>query len=142
VPWRFYSWGLALLLSLLLPLMTLRLGRHDPQVQAEIDRTAEICPSVVERFGLFTIIVLGEVIVCVVRGVAARHHLSVLSAGTAALGMVIAIGLLWIYFDFASHRLPRPGNVNPSAWMYLHLPTTMGIAAVGGGRLECGGVGR
>ena len=29
------------------------------------------------------------------------------------------------------HHLPRPGNLAVSGWMYLHLPMTMGIAAVG-----------
>jgi low temperature requirement protein LtrA len=130
-PWRFYLWGLALFLSLLLPLVTLNLGRRDPQVQAQIDRTTDISPSAVERFGLFTIIVLGEVIVAVVRGVAGHHHLSPLVGGTAALGMLIAIGLWWVYFDFVSHHLPRPGNITVSGWMYLHLPMTMGMAAVG-----------
>ena len=93
-PWRLLLWGISLVLSLLLPLVTFNLGRRDPQVQAEIDRTTDVSPSAVERFGLFTIIVLGEVIVGVVQGVAGHHHLSWLAGGrTAALGMLIAIGL-------------------------------------------------
>jgi low temperature requirement protein LtrA len=85
----------------------------------------------VERFGLFTIIVLGEVVVAVVRGVAGHHHLSLAVGATGALGMLVAIGLWWVYFDLISHHLPRPGNLTVSGWMYLHLPMTMGIAAVG-----------
>jgi low temperature requirement protein LtrA len=130
-PWRFYMWGLALLLSLVLPMITLYVGRRSPEIQAELDRSSEASPSLVERFGLFTIIVLGEVIVGVVQGVAGHHHLGWLVGGTAALGMSIAIGLWWVYFDFLSHHLPRPDNVALYGWMYLHLPMTMGIAAVG-----------
>jgi low temperature requirement protein LtrA len=92
-PWRFYLWGLAMLVSLLLPLVTMNLGRRDPNIQAQIDRTTDVSPSAVERFGLFTIIVLGEVVVAVVRGVAGHHHLSWLVGATAGLGMLVAIGL-------------------------------------------------
>ena len=131
VPWRFYLWGLAMLVSLLLPIVTVNQGRRDPQIQAEIDRTMEVSPSAVERFGLFAIIVLGEVVVAVVRGVAGHHHLSPAVGMTVGLGMLIAIGLWWVYFDSVSHHLPRPGTITVSGWMYLHLPMTMGIAAVG-----------
>jgi low temperature requirement protein LtrA len=57
--------------------------------------------------------------------------MSWLAGGTAALGMLIAIELWWVYFDSISHHLRRPGNVTVSGWMYLHLPMTMGIAAAG-----------
>jgi low temperature requirement protein LtrA len=136
VPWRFYLWGLALLISLMLPVVTLNLGRRNPRVQAEIDRTTDVSPSAVARFGRLTIIVLGQVIVCVVRGVAGHPHLSWLLGATAALGMLIAIGLWWIYFDLISHHLPRPGRLTVSGWMYLHLPMTMGIAAAGAAMLN------
>jgi low temperature requirement protein LtrA len=80
----------------------------NPQAQVEIDIVSAVSPSLVERFGLFTIIVLGVVIVGVVGGVSEHHHLSWLVGGTAALGTLIAIGLWWVYFDFVSHHLPRP----------------------------------
>jgi low temperature requirement protein LtrA len=130
-PWRFYLWGLALFLSLLLLLFVLNLGRINPRIQAELDRTSAISPSAVERFGLFTIIVLGEVIVGVVAGVAGHHHLNWLVGVTAGLGMLIAIGMWWIYFDFVSHHPPATGQGTIARWLYLHLPMTMGIAATG-----------
>jgi low temperature requirement protein LtrA len=130
-PWRFYLWGLALLLSLLLPLFILNMGKINPRIQAELDRTTDISPSAVERFGLFTIIVLGEVIVGVVAGVAGHHHLSWLVGITAGLGMLIAIGMWWIYFDFVSQHAPLSGRGTIARWLYLHLPMTMGIAATG-----------
>jgi low temperature requirement protein LtrA len=130
-PWRFYLWGVALFISLLLPVITFNLGRKNPQVRAEIERTSSISPSAVERFGLFTIIVLGEVIVGVVQGVARHHHLSWLVAGTAALGMLIAIGIWWVYFDFVSSHLPVYKPATLYGWMYVHLLMTMSIAAVG-----------
>ena len=36
-PWRFYLWGVAWLLSLLLPLYTFSLGKRHPRAQAEIE---------------------------------------------------------------------------------------------------------
>jgi low temperature requirement protein LtrA len=44
---------------------------------------------------------------------------------------LIAIGLWWVYFDFVSHQLPRSNIAMVSGWLYLHLPLTIGIAAVG-----------
>ena len=67
-PLRFYLWGIALLLSLVLPFIVLFFGRNNPQIQEEMARSATTTPSAIERFGLFTIIVLGEVIVGVVNG--------------------------------------------------------------------------
>jgi low temperature requirement protein LtrA len=107
------------------------LGKVNAEAQAEIDIVTAVSPSLVERFGLFAIIVLGEVIVGVVGGVSEHHHLSWLVGGIAALGTLIAISLWWVYFDFVSHHPPRPNMAMMSAWYYLHLPLTMGIASVG-----------
>jgi len=130
-PWRFVLWGIALVISLLLPGLTLRTGRKDPEIQEEINRSSTATPSMVERFGLFTIIVLGEVIAGTIRGLAGHHPLNITVGITAALGMLIAIGLWWVYFDFISGRLPLPGVINTRRWLYLHLPMTLGITAVG-----------
>ncbi len=130
-PLRFILWGAALLLSLVLPVYIFSMGKKYPQAQAEIDIVSSVSPSLVERFGLFTIIVLGEVIVGVVAGVSEHHHLNGLVGGTAALGTMIAISLWWVYFVFISHRIPGPGTVVVSIWYYLHLPMTMGVATVG-----------
>ena len=132
LPWRFYLWGLALLLSLVIPMVIFLVqGRNNPDVQEQIEISSAMSPSAVERFGLFTIIVLGEVIVGVVQGVAGHHHLTWLVGGTAALGMLIAIGLWWVYFDFISHHLPLLGQSKTLGWIYLHLPVTIGIAMTG-----------
>jgi len=130
-PWRFYMWALAIVISLLLPMYTFSLGKRDPIAQAEIDIVTAGSPSLVERFGLFNIIVLGEVVVGVVAGVSEHHHLNWQIGATAVLGTLIAISLWWVYFDSVSHHLPIAGPMMVSAWLYLHLPLTMGIAAVG-----------
>jgi len=131
-PWRFYLWGIALFLSVVLPMVITRmLGRKSSEVQAQIDIAYTSSPSAVERFGLLTIIVLGEVMVSVVRGVSAHHELNWLVGITAVLGMLIAIGLWWIYFDAISQHQPISTLSKTMGWMYLHLPMTAGIVATG-----------
>lgn len=128
-PWRFVLWGLALLVDL--ALLTLLWTHGNTAAQQEISRIVFVSSSAVERFGLFTIIVLGEVIVGVVSGLAEHPHLSWAAGHSAFLGMLIAIGLWWIYFDFVSDRPPIPRTNQRLAWIYLHVPLTMGITAVG-----------
>ncbi len=130
-PYRFYLWGIAVLISLILPFNTFLQGRKDTLIQEEVDRILDVSPSLVERFGLLTIIVLGEVVVGTVNGVAEHDHLTWTVGITAVLGMLIAIGLWWVYFDFVSHRKPQATMSKVGQWFYLHLPMTAGIAAVG-----------
>jgi low temperature requirement protein LtrA len=136
IPMRFYLWALSLLLSMLVLLVLIIVARRNPQAQAQLTTTSSFSPALVERFGLFTIIVLGELIVSVVQGVIELHHVNWLIGGTAALGMMIAIGVWWIYFDFVSHRLPVTKQGMSWVWLYLHLPMTMAIAAAGAGILN------
>ena len=128
---RMILWGIGLLLTVTVPVAVFMVRPSDPQVAAEHERSLRMSSSAVERFDLFTIIVLGEVIVGVVRGVAGHHQLEWTVGATAALGMLIAIGLWWLYFDFVSHRIPLTGRTTTFGWIYLHLFTTMGIVAAG-----------
>jgi low temperature requirement protein LtrA len=86
--------------------------------------------SLVERFGAFTIIVLGEVILGVVAGlrVAEPDAMTIL---TGILSLVIGLGLWWIYFDLVGRRMPRASRGTMAAWMLSHLPITGSIVAVG-----------
>jgi low temperature requirement protein LtrA len=128
---RFYLWGAAVFISLLLPLFTFGMGRNNPIAQAEIEIVTNVTPSLVERFGLFNIIVLGEIIVGVVAGVTDHHHLSWEIGKIALLGTLMGIMIWWLYFDSVSHRLPKRPLLSVMSWFYLHLPLTMGITAVG-----------
>jgi len=87
--------------------------------------------SLVERFGLFTIIVLGEVILAVVTGLSTAGP-DPLTIATGVLALVIGFGLWWIYFDTVGRRLPRAeGTV--WTWMLSHLPIQLSIVAAGAG---------
>ncbi len=88
--------------------------------------------SLVERFGLFTIIVLGEVIFGVVDGLAlAVHDATTIATGMLALG--IGFGFWWIYFDVVGRRLPRQDGRSLANWLLSHFPITLSIAAAGAG---------
>jgi low temperature requirement protein LtrA len=86
--------------------------------------------SLVERFGLFTIIVLGELILGVVTGLSAAGPDPVTIA-TGSLAMVIGFGMWWIYFDLVGRRLPRGGRGTVWTWMLSHLPIQLAIVGCG-----------
>lgn len=86
--------------------------------------------SLVERFGLFTIIVLGEVVVGVVNGMG-EATLDAVTMATGFFGLAIGFGLWWVFFDFVGRRLPRDDISAATLWMMSHLPVTLGIAAAG-----------
>lgn len=123
-PLRFWLWGLGLLIDVGTPMTTLHLQARLPRFSAS---------RLPERLGLFVIIVLGETLVGVVRGVAAQHNLTLATGVTGALGMALGFGLWWVYFDFVARRQFKRGRWWPLIWTYLHLPLLMGIVAVGAG---------
>jgi len=86
--------------------------------------------SLVERFGLFTIIVLGEVVFGVVGGLSSAER-NVKTITTGMIALVIGFGLWWIYFDLVGRRLPRDDSRAMANWLLSHLPITMSIAAAG-----------
>jgi low temperature requirement protein LtrA len=83
-----------------------------------------------ERFGLLTIIVLGETLTGVVAGLA-REPVSGLTLAVGLVAVVVGFGAWWTYFDFAGHRHPRPTPAASLQWMFSHLPLTAAIAAMG-----------
>lgn len=120
-PYRFVLWGAALITDYLTPTLLVRLTHLAPPHASHVP----------ERFGLFTLIVIGESVLSVVSGMqaAARTPLPLLCS---AFAWVIAFGTWWCYFDGirgADSRSIEDGNSSNSyrIWMYLHLPLTMGI---------------
>jgi len=88
-------------------------------------------PSLIERMGLFVIIVLGEVVVGSVNGMAALTPMDLDETVIGLSGMIVAIGLWWLYFDLVSHR--QPVSRFTQAWLFLHFPLVVAIAAGGAG---------
>lgn len=85
-----------------------------------------------ERFGLLTLIVLGETFVKLVLSVAGEdppEQLVVL----APIGFVTVTALWWLYFDEVSEADIRDEPGALQRWRYGHLPLHLGITALGVG---------
>jgi low temperature requirement protein LtrA len=89
-----------------------------------------VTDALIERFGLITIIVLGETLTGVVTGLAGEP-VSGLTLAVGLTAVVVGFGAWWTYFDFAGHRHPRPEQTAAVQWMLSHLPLTAAIAAMG-----------
>ncbi|MGH3445319.1 MAG: low temperature requirement protein A, partial [Nocardioidaceae bacterium] len=94
------------------------------------DTSLNASESMIERFDLFTIIVLGEVVVGVVNGIAdaGRTPIAVI---TGILGLGIGFAYWWSYFDLVSARRVVSARGALSRWVLGHLPVTLSIAATG-----------
>jgi low temperature requirement protein LtrA len=91
--------------------------------------------SLVERFGLFTIIVLGEVVLGVVAGLSVAEP-DTKTVVTGMLALWLGFGFWWIYFDLVGRRLPRADGGALSSWVMSHLPITGSITAAGAGMVS------
>jgi low temperature requirement protein LtrA len=91
--------------------------------------------SMAERFGLFTIIVLGEVVVGVVDGLIEADR-NALTMATGLLALTIGFGFWWNYFDAIGRREPRHSTQTLMVWIAAHLPLTAAAAAAGAGMVS------
>lgn len=129
-PYRFVLWTLGLVIDIGTPLTAGDLHARIPPHPSHLP----------ERFGLFTIIVLGEAIVSVVSGIAVQDwtHQSFL---VAVFSTAIAFSLWWIYFD--NHEVSAIRAARDAGriwvyqtWLYAHFPLVVGITATGVGVLH------
>ena len=130
-PLTYWMWAAALLVES--GGFAFAMYRFTPPGSQDGEAVIATTPSLIERMGLFVIIVLGEVVVGSVNGMAELTPLD-LDGGVIGLsGVLIAIGLWWLYFDLVSHRAPLSRFTQ--VWLYLHLPLVIAIAAGGAGVL-------
>ena len=112
-PARYVIWAVALAIDLGTPWLAVAHSVEAPPDAAHLP----------ERFGLFTLILLGESIIAVMHGMKSQEDWSVAAASSAFLGMAIAFVLWWWYFDGArggggtvtSARAPMPCGSTSSA---------------------------
>ncbi|WP_194201825.1 low temperature requirement protein A [Glycomyces albidus] len=125
--WRVEAWIAWFALDLAVPALSRwnpRLGGHWGHIK--------------ERYGLFTIIVLGETVAAAT--IAVSHAVdSGLDFDTAPLltlaaaGLVTVFCLWWIYFDFSGGHAFERGPVTVYVWAYAHYFVFAAIAALGAG---------
>jgi len=124
---RLALWAIAVVADIATPYFTLR---H----QAALPRLST--SKFPERFGLFTIIVLGEAVVGVITGLSELNDagdLSVLGVVQGVVGLGIGFAIWWIYFDFVARRSPKPVITAALGWVYLHLAAVTAITMTGVG---------
>jgi low temperature requirement protein LtrA len=131
-PGRHWLWALALAVQI--AGLVIAFHRWAPPPGQGGEAVIATTPSLIERLGLFVIIVLGEVIVGAVNGMADISSLGADGISVGLLGMLIAIALWWVYFDLVSHRAPISRRTQ--LWLYLHLPLVIAMAAGGAGVLN------
>jgi low temperature requirement protein LtrA len=86
--------------------------------------------SMSERLGLFTIIVLGEVVLGVVNGVSKVSILNFSAWLNFGLSLSIVFALWWLFFTLTSDRDTKKGFVNASLLEMLYLPTLMSLGLI------------
>lgn len=131
-PVRYWMWAAALFIESAAYVFSM--NRWRPPESQEGDAVITATPSLIERMGLFVIIVLGEVIVAAINGMADLDPLTRDGVFIGLLGVLVAIGLWWIYFDLVSHH--PPVSRSTQLWLYLHFPLVVAIAAGGAGVLN------
>ena len=120
-PERYWIWGAALAIELTAPVFGWRLVPQAPVDPRHLP----------ERFGLFTIIVLGESVFAVVIGVAGVSWGGV-PALAAAGGFLVAACIWWLYFGFLDSAAAMGGGiVRGLVLTYSHYFVFAGIAALG-----------
>ena len=123
-PHRFLLWYVAIAVDFLAPLTAGQLHAKFPPHLMHLP----------ERFGLFTIIVIGEAVVGVVMGIGA-DRLTLVAGVSGVMGLIITFTLWWGYFEgvrgAGMRQLTSKNHVRAyQQWLYSHLPLTMGIASV------------
>lgn len=123
-PWVFLMWGAAVLIDFAVPL--------NRRARADSMRNPPDVLHMAERYGLLTIIVLGEGFVKVVSA-GADTGLNANLVGMGALALLVTFSLWWLYFDDVAGSRIKKGELTAFVWIYTHLPLTLAITVVGVG---------
>ena len=117
-PARYVLWGVALVIELSAPWV----GRR------QIAKAPIHASHLVERFGLFTLIVLGESVISVAQG-AADVDWTAATVAAAMAGFLVVVCLWWLYFDRLDDGAIR-SVLRGLVWNYAHLPLLAGLVSV------------
>lgn len=85
-----------------------------------------------ERYGLLTLIVLGESFVKVVSSFSDAPTIGNITRTIVLI--LITCSIWWLYFDDVSQSKPKPGIRHAAPiWLYTHLPLQLGLVSLGVG---------
>ena len=123
-PWGFVAFPVLVVLEVLVPVVAERTGGRTPWHPGHI----------AERYGLFTLIVLGEVILASttsVQAAAEAHGLSASLLLVAVGGLLTVFGMWWLYFKRSVEDTLRLSTRSAFVWGYAHYLVFGAVAAVG-----------
>lgn len=120
-PWRFLLWGLAIIIDIITPLTAGNLHIDFPPHPTHLP----------ERFGLFTIILIGEAVLSIVFAVS-TIGLSIYTGIIGLMGLIIAFTIWWGYFEESKGAGVRVQESEDDIrkyqlWLYSHFPLLLGI---------------
>jgi low temperature requirement protein LtrA len=122
-PVRYAIWAVSIALEFAIPFFNIKATRLIP-----IDRS-----HIPERFGLFTIIVLGEAVIATATG-ASVVGWNLTTVATASLGFAMAACIWWINFDFVEDSAITSASIGPRfVYLYGHFFIVASIVATGVG---------
>ena len=125
-PFRYAVWAIGLAVELLGPILAV-MTLDNPRITFHPRHIAE-------RYGLFTLIVLGESVLAVASGTAGTDW-ALAAMLTAVAGFVAAACIWWLYFDHVRSSGIELGPRPAFYWGYGHYAVYAGIAAFGVGVL-------
>ncbi|GAA1244841.1 low temperature requirement protein LtrA [Oryzihumus leptocrescens] len=123
-PWGLVAFPVLVVLEVLVPVVAERTGGRTPWHPGHI----------AERYGLFTLIVLGEVILASttsVQAAAEAHGLSASLLLVAVGGLLTVFGMWWLYFKRSVEDTLRLSTRSAFVWGYAHYLVFGAVAAVG-----------
>ncbi|MEO6588421.1 MAG: low temperature requirement protein A [Pyrinomonadaceae bacterium] len=121
LPFRYAIWAISILVELVTPIFNTRQIRMIPFDQSHIP----------ERFGLFTIIVLGEAVVATANGVS-QNDWNFSTISMAAIGFAMAAAVWWINFDFVEDNAIKSQKTTARfIYLYANFFIVSSIVALG-----------
>jgi low temperature requirement protein LtrA len=125
---RYALWSVALAIDIATPVLSARYTHKFPP-------DAEHLP---ERFGLFTIILLGDSVMSIMHGIESQETWAPQAALSAFFGLCLTFMFWWCYFDQSGvtrekHVRSRIHARSLEIWQYVHLPLYLSLAVVGVG---------
>jgi len=122
-PFMFVLWAIAALVEFLTP--------PSPLMRPFVaDKYPPHTEHMAERFGLFTIIVLGESFLKTI-GEEAGTTITFEALVFSIFGLIVTYSIWWLYFDDVAEAEIRPGRWTTFTWLYTHMPLQLGITMFG-----------
>lgn len=123
-PWHYILWAIAIGIEIGVPLIP-RLMKLRALLPPDV-------PHMIERYSLFTLLVLGEALVAVITRMAGAD-IGPIALLYGLLSLIIAGSLLWLYFEGIVGATLSQAGMSPAIWVSAHLPLAAGLTMFGMG---------